>query len=388
MADIAIIGAGPGGLTAAISLARRGVRTTVFERDAHPEHTPRFNPDRSYAIDITGHGLRALRHIDALTQFDAGMIQFRGIKFRGRTGDRWSEPGWIGSRGDITRTLMSVVDERHRDLIRFEFETDVSTLDVHAGEVAGRRFDLVIGADGAGSAVRAAMQEQVEGFTVGTSSIPNYAVMVELDRVGEQLDKHYLQVLDAAPVQIAGAINDEDKPGGVRWLCMVGVSEPTSFTSPEGAAAWLREHCPRILELVSEQAVADFSRREFQHLGRRLTCSSLYGGRAVLLGDAAAAFPPIGQGVNAAMESAIVLDQCLATGPLETAAARYEAAWKPEADAVSWIGEQMLFQKPWSGLRQMITFLFGVQAVGRAKSTTSSYADAQRSARRLGPIND
>jgi 2-polyprenyl-6-methoxyphenol hydroxylase-like FAD-dependent oxidoreductase len=75
--------ASPGGLTAAIALARRGVRTTVFERDAHPEHTPRFNPDRSYAIDITGHGLRALRHIDALTHFDADMIQFRGIRFRG-----------------------------------------------------------------------------------------------------------------------------------------------------------------------------------------------------------------------------------------------------------------------------------------------------------------
>jgi 2-polyprenyl-6-methoxyphenol hydroxylase-like FAD-dependent oxidoreductase len=68
------------------------------------------------------------------------------------------------------RTLMSVVDERHRDRIQFEFESDVSALDVHAGEVAGRRFDLVIGADGAGSAVRTAMQEQVEGFTVETSS--------------------------------------------------------------------------------------------------------------------------------------------------------------------------------------------------------------------------
>ncbi|HEY0472215.1 MAG TPA: NAD(P)/FAD-dependent oxidoreductase [Kribbella sp.] len=386
MADIAIIGAGPGGLTAAIALARRGVRTTVFERDAHPERTPRFNPDRSYAIDITGHGLRALRHIDALTHFDAGMIQFRGIRFRGVTGDRWSEPGWIGSRGDIMRTLMAVVDDRHRDLIQFEFESDMSGLDVHAGVVAGRRFDLVIGADGAGSAVRTAMQEQVEGFTVETSFIPNYAIMMELDRAGDQLDKHYLHVLGASPFLIAGAIIDENKPEGVRWLCMVGVGQPTTFTSPEDATAWLRKHCAPLLDLVSEQAIAEFSQRQCQHLGRRLTCSHLHGGRVVLLGDAAAAFPPIGQGVNAAMESAIVLDQCLATGPLETAAARYEAAWKPEAEAVSWIGEQMLFQKPWNGLRPMIAFLFGLRAVGRSKSATASYADAQRVARRLGSI--
>ena len=86
------------------------------------------------------------------------------------------------------------------------------------------------------------------------------------------------------------------------------------------------------------------------------------------------------------MESAIVLDQCLAAGPLETAAARYEAAWKPEADAVSWIGERLLFSEalerppPTDQLP-----LRGPHAVGRAKSATSSYADAQRAARRLSP---
>jgi len=33
---IGIVGAGPAGLVAAIALARRGLSTTVFERDMHP----------------------------------------------------------------------------------------------------------------------------------------------------------------------------------------------------------------------------------------------------------------------------------------------------------------------------------------------------------------
>ena len=386
MTDIAIIGGGPGGLTAGIALARRGVRSTVFERDCHPDRMPRFNPDRSYPIDITGHGLRAVRHIDAVAHFDAQMIPFRGIRQGRRLIDPWAEPGWIGSRGDIMRALMSVVEERHSDLIDFVYGSDVRTLDVHAGEVAGRRFDLVVGADGAGSAVRAAMQEQVEGFTVEASAVPNYGLLLELDRVGEELDKHYLNGLAVNPLILAAVVLDESQPDGVRWVCVIGVNKPISFTSPDQATRWLRRNCPRVFELTSEQAIAEFSRREYVHLGHGLTCSRLHGGRAVLLGDAAAAFPPVGQGGNAALESAIVLDQCLAAGPVDTVGARFEATWKPEADAVSWIGGQVRYQNPWMFVRMIIAAAFGVNIASQAKSSTRSYAQVQRAARRLGPI--
>ncbi len=87
VADIAIIGGGPGGLTAAIALARRGIRSTVFERDGHTQDMPRFNPDRSYPIDLTGHGLKAVRHIDAVAHFDAHMTPFHGIRNRSRIFD-------------------------------------------------------------------------------------------------------------------------------------------------------------------------------------------------------------------------------------------------------------------------------------------------------------
>ena len=89
MNSIAIVGGGPAGLVTAIALARRGIRTTVFDRDAHPEVAPRFNPDRSYTIDITGHGLRALRYIDATSYFDARMLPFKGIQYRGKVVQDW-----------------------------------------------------------------------------------------------------------------------------------------------------------------------------------------------------------------------------------------------------------------------------------------------------------
>ncbi len=50
-ADIATVGAGPSSLVLAVALARRGIATTLFERDQHPDVAPRFNADRSYTID-------------------------------------------------------------------------------------------------------------------------------------------------------------------------------------------------------------------------------------------------------------------------------------------------------------------------------------------------
>jgi len=57
--DIALGGGGPAALVLASALARRGVRTTVFERDVHPDVAPRFNPDRSYLFENRYHMLRA-----------------------------------------------------------------------------------------------------------------------------------------------------------------------------------------------------------------------------------------------------------------------------------------------------------------------------------------
>jgi 2-polyprenyl-6-methoxyphenol hydroxylase-like FAD-dependent oxidoreductase len=358
--EIGIVGGGPAGMVAAIALARRGVPTTVFERDAHPELAPRYHPDRSYTIDITGHGLRALRHIDATAYFDERLLPFRGIRDGDVLVEDWSEPGWTGSRGDITRALAAVVADRHADLVGVEYGCRVTDVDVERGRVTwtppgtdpvSREFDLVVGADGAGSLVRAAMQRQVPGFAVAHRSMPNYLTMVALDRLTDQLDETYLHTLATSPFCLAGAIAGDEESDGPRWFCAIGTRSRLSFVSTVEARSWLRRHVPRVLDLASPAAVGAFAGRTCHHIGRKLTCSRLDGGRSVLLGDAAGPFPPIGQGVNAAMEAAAVLDECLGRadpGPdgLRAAAGRYASRWKPELDAVSWASEKMLFENP------------------------------------------
>ncbi|MCV2488091.1 FAD-dependent monooxygenase [Geodermatophilus sp. YIM 151500] len=397
---IAVVGGGPAGLLAAIALARRGIPTTVFERDGDPRTSPRFDPDRSYTIDITGHGHRALQHVDATRFFDRRLLPFRGIQHAGRVVEHWREPGWTGSRGDIVRALTDAVEHTAEGRVQVHHGRRVGSVDVATGEVAWgpagdpattRRFGLVVGADGAGSVVRRAMQEQVPGFVVRRTELPNHLTMVELDRLSDQLDPHFLQALATRPFCVAGAIRADQDGGPPRWFCAVGTRHELRFASPDDARAWLRRHCPRVLDLASPDAVAAFARRRCYHVGQKLTCSALSAGRCVLIGDAAGPFPPIGQGVNAALESAMVLDRCLERAGATpegclAAAALYDRAWGPEVEAVSWISTKMLFENRLHMLRADVTMRLGLNVVGQAKDGATPWSVVAGRARRLGPL--
>jgi kynurenine 3-monooxygenase len=398
MTAIGLIGGGPASLVLAIALARRAIRTTVFERDPHPERAPRFNPERSYTIDISGHGWKAIHHIDAERVFDERLLPFKGLKLPDGRTEEWTRPGWTGSRGDILRALMSVVDEQYRDWIDIKFGCSVTAVDVNTGTVTfgigtahTQQFDLVVGGDGAGSVVRRAMTSQVANFRVETNSYPNHCTMIELDRVNGDMDPRYLHGLSIRPFCVAGAIRPDPGSEQPRWFCAVGTRQSRRFASVAEAREFLSAHAPRVLELTSDDKIEAYATRRCYDIGRTLACSQLHGGKAVLLGDAAAAFPPIGQGVNAAMESAMTLDQCVAergvaaTGLLE-AARCYDECWRPEAEAVAWMAVRSLFENRAHMLRASITSRLGISVFDQAKSAHLAYSEVRRKAERVWPL--
>jgi kynurenine 3-monooxygenase len=398
MGTIGLIGGGPASLVLAIALARRGIRTTVFERDPHPERAPRFNPERSYTIDISGHGWKAIRYIDADRAFDERMLPFKGLKLPDGRAEDWTLPGWTGSRGDILRSLMWVAEEKYREWIDIKFGCSVTAIDVLAGSVTfgigtahTQQFDLVAGCDGVGSVVRRAMAAQVPNFRVETNSYPNYCTMIELDRVNGDMDPRYLHGLAVRPFCVAGAIRPDPGSEAPRWFCAVGTKQKKTFTSVAEAREFLQSRAPRVLELTTDDQVAAYATRQCYDIGRTLACSQLYGGKGILLGDAAAAFPPIGQGVNAAMESAMVFDRCVGecgatAAGLRQAASRYNDHWRPEAEAVAWMAVRSLFENRMHMFRAAITSRLGISIFDHAKSATVPYSEVRREAERRWPL--
>lgn len=400
-AAIGIVGGGPASLVLAIALARRGLSTSVFEREPHPDQAPRFHPDRSYTIDTSGHGLRALLHIDATDFLDERVNRFKGIKILGKHSEEWTEPGWTGSRGDYLRTLAAIIQARHSDRVTLHYDSDVTAVDVHNGSITTQSkdgvpttntFDLVIGGDGAGSIVRHSLEKQWPGFTVTTRSHPMYCTMIELDRLEGQLDRHYLHMFSIYPFVVAGAIRGDAGPDSTRWFCAVCTSQELKFSSAADARDYFRTRSPQVLEFASGESIAAFSQRKCYHIGRSLTCSQLHGGKAALIGDAGAAFPPIGQGLNAALESSMVFDQAIGesgSSPSQVleAASAFSAKWKPEAEAAAWIAERHLAENRFHNVRALVTrAIFGLSVVGETKRSDLSYSEVKRKAQRLWPL--
>jgi len=392
---IAIIGGGPAGLVSAIAFARRGIQTTVIEKLEHPETALRFDPNRSYTIDITGHGLKALRYIDACGEFENQMSPFNGIRLYGTSLiEPWDEDGWTGSRGDILRALMTTIDKQYADCIQLEFETQVDDVDVYSGTVTTtthntsqtRQFDFIIGADGGGSVVRQAMEDQINNFTTTYREIPNYATMLELDQNTDELDPSYLYIMSVKPFCVAGAINGESGKDTARWFCAVGSNNETHYNSVDDARQFFQNHAPNLLKFASEDSLKTFTQLTCYHIGRQITCSQLYGGKVVLLGDAATPFSPIGQGINAAMESAMVLDQCITSDnpqDLLASAKQYNEVWLPEAKAIAWISERMVYNKLSHNLRMVITQQLGINILSNAKKTEVPYSAVKKQADKL-----
>ncbi len=391
---VLIIGCGPSGLLLAILLAEHH-EVLMVEKEATVES---FDPNKSYTIDITGKGMLALNSVSGLLDtFREKLLAFRGIRVLFRKDEPFDDvlgPGVTGSRGEICALLLEEAKKSKRVSILFSTTADV--VDAEAGIVrinssgSEESFDLVVGADGAGSRTRETL-----GIKMSSSGQhPNFSTMVQMNRNLDQLDPSFLHVLGLPPVfLVAGAI-DKKK---VSWFCQIGTN--TAIPNFD----WILKNCHGLLPFISpetkqniisipsgrwklfETFVKVFIALFFPHLVFVCVCVFLKNktkGKCVLIGDAACPFIPVGQGLNAGLLSAATLSKCLESSPsISEGLKRYEQQWKPEANAASAISRSLdLGSGFWilRGVRLFVYSLVGCAAVQNAKSSQITYQKALR----------
>ncbi|MBP7282526.1 MAG: FAD-dependent monooxygenase [Leptospiraceae bacterium] len=356
-----IIGAGPSGLTLAFALSKReNVHVTVFEKAPDHRNIPTFNPLRSYTIDITGHGARAVQYLNMKERFNKDLILFKGIRLpiiNPKLEETYHGDGWTGSRGDIVKAIQEEIIEKTSGNVEIRFDTEANVKDAENGIISYENdtktemFDLIVGCDGAGSTVRNYLKANYKDFEVMSLDNDNYSMMLPFDKNTSELNPSYLYIFGMPPyLAVAGAINGKNGPSDPLWFCQIGYSGSRKFNSFLEAKSFLLKNYlstgkNALTNYASDKAIEEFSKQENISTGRAKICSSFHRGKLVLLGDAASPFPPVGQGVNAAMEMAIILDGCIGEQlsrlnsstkeeVISEAIKNFTVKWKPEADAI------------------------------------------------------
>ncbi|MFE2879562.1 FAD-dependent oxidoreductase [Streptomyces roseus] len=176
---IAIIGAGPGGLTCARILQRHGISATVYDRDGS-----RSTRDQGGTLDMhPGSGQKALREAGLLDAFTASARpEGQQMRLVGREGkvlfdmappEADVEAGAAAGRPEIDRGRLRelLLDSLHPDTVRWGHKlAHVEPLTVgvhrlHFTDGATIDADLVIGADGAWSTVRRRLSDATPVYT-------------------------------------------------------------------------------------------------------------------------------------------------------------------------------------------------------------------------------
>ncbi|TPG08346.1 FAD-dependent monooxygenase [Rhodanobacter glycinis] len=362
---ITLIGGGLVGALLAQQLAQRGFAVEVFEKRADPRRAG-FIGGRSINLALAERGLQALRSAGLADDVLQHAVMMRGRMVHDLDGNsalqRYgvddSEVIWSVSRGTLNMLLLDTAEaagvQFHfgQSLIGADFDAQRIRMADATGVERDLPFGMLIGADGAGSSVRAAMNahsplgERIESLGHGykeleippAGELPAAVLRLSGGRDQFALEPHALHIWPRGGYMCIALPNTEGSFTVTLFLPAQGEA-PSFATLPDAdaAAAFFSKQFPGLLSLIP-RFNEDF---DTHPVG---TLSTLYldrwhlDGRALLVGDAAHAIVPFhGQGMNCGFEDTVVLANLLAAAPDDSAEvfAEFQRVRQPNANAIA-----------------------------------------------------
>ena len=348
-----IVGAGPAGSLLGIFLARRGVPVTVYERRPDMRRES-ISAGRSINLALADRGMHALERAGVLDAVRPLMIPMRGRMIHdehGRTtlqryGQNDSEVIHSVSRAELNKLLLTELERIAS--ITVQFHHNCQGLDFRAGrlrlfdESNGRPKEVaaapVIGADGASSAVRAAMH--VDGRTNASEEVLSHRYKELTIPAGpggkHRMETNALHIWPRGGYMLIALPNID---GSFTVTLFLPAEGPESFATLTSRDAVQKFFSRRFAD--AQPLITDLSEEFFAHpTGVMVTVRAApwkFADRALLIGDAAHAIVPFhGQGMNCAFEDCVALDAALDRyEDWGRVFARVDRVRKPNADAIA-----------------------------------------------------
>jgi kynurenine 3-monooxygenase len=361
VARFVLVGSGLAGGLLAAYLGRRGHQVELYERRPDPR-AGNFVGGRSINLALSTRGIHALEQLGISDEVLRHAIPMRGRMVHDKSGALHFAPYDVDPSkciNSIGRAALNttVIDAalRHPNVdVHFNHQCTDVDLDTATAQLLNLSTtparpepqslnsagDAVIGVDGAFSAVRQAMLKKLSGFDYDESYLAHGYKELTIPPApnGEwQMEKNALHIWPRKSFMMIALPNPDGSFTCTLFWEFKGRRSFATITSDEDVRHFFEEEFPDAMPLMPT-LLEDFHQNPTGSLVTIRCAPWFYQNTIALLGDAAHAVVPFyGQGMNAAFEDCVVLDECLAQFPenRERAFAEYFAQRKPNTDALA-----------------------------------------------------
>src|SRR3989440_8201102 len=356
-----LIGSGLAGGLLAAYLGRRGYDVDLYERRADPREA-NIVGGRSINLAISTRGIHALEKLGIADEALQHAIPMRGRMIHDKSGDMHFAPYDVDpkkcinsiGRAGLNTTVIEAAQRYPNVHVHFNHkctDVDLETATAHlvdssveAGVSPAKVIDAhggaVIGVDGAFSAVRQSMQMQVNGFEYDESYLAHgyKELTIPPGPDGSWLmEKNALHIWPRKSFMMIALPNPDGSFTCTLFWEFEGRRSFATMKTDDDVRRFFEEEFPDAVSLMPS-LLDDFRNNPTGSLVTIRCAPWFYRDKACIVGDAAHAVVPFyGQGMNAAFEDCVVLDECLEEFPenRERAFAEYFRRRKENADALA-----------------------------------------------------
>jgi len=323
-----IVGGGLAGSLAACYLGEAGYEVDVYEMrgDMRRGGIP---GGKSINLALSHRGIEGLRRVGLADAVLKDAVPMRGRMMHAHDGALSFQPYGMDdtqcinsvSRGQLNITLLEAADKY--DTVRLFFHEKCTDVDLETGEVTllntesnethTARADIILSADGAFSAVRAAMQRH-SGFNYSQTYLEHgykELVIPTADGGGFAMEKNALHIWPRRSFMMIALPNAD---GSYTCTLFWPFAGSNSFEAIDDEAKLLEMFRREFADAVPlmPALVDDYFSNPVGSLVTVKCAPWYYKDKVLLLGDAAHAIVPFyGQGINAGFEDVLVMRECM-----------------------------------------------------------------------------
>ena len=346
---IAITGGGLVGSLLALYLSKRGHVVSVFER--RPDMRKQIvDGGRSINLALSNRGISALADVGLSEAVKHIAIPMHGRMVHPVKGSINFQP--YGKEGQYINSIsrsdlnMLLIDAAENNGVTFYFEHRVIDVDLNTttlsfqqrDSTSTKTFDAIVGADGAFSAVRHAMQF-TDRFNFSQSYIDHgyKELLIPADDTGKPtLEQNALHIWPRESFMLIALPNPDGSFTCTLFLPFEGENSFDSLSSDQKIEPFFNTHFPDALKLMPQ--LLEIFRTNPTSSIVTMKCYPWVRNKTLLIGDSAHAIVPFyGQGMNAGFEDCRILNELLenSNDDWDQAITAFEKLRKVDADAIA-----------------------------------------------------